>query len=54
MTTQGEGVSHPKATLSGALGVFAGLLTLGRAVFGYNLPVTTWNLGRQSTEPDAG
>ena len=29
---------HSRAVLSGALGIFAGLLTLGWALFGYNLP----------------
>ena len=29
---------HPRAILSGALGIFAGLLTLGWALFGYNIP----------------
>ncbi len=45
---QVQGAAHPKATLSGALGIFAGLLTLGWALFGYNLPAT---LGISAVNP---
>lgn len=45
---QVQRVSHPKATLSGAVGVFSGLLTLGWALFGYNLPAT---LGISAANP---
>ncbi len=42
-------VAHPRSLLAGGLGVFASLLTIGWALFGYNLPTAT-NLS--SSQPD--
>ena len=41
--------AHPRSILAGGLGVFASLLTIGWALFGYNLP-TAVNL--PSNQPD--
>ena len=41
--------AHPRSFLAGGLGVFASLLTMGWALFGYNLP-TSVNL--PSNQPD--
>ena len=41
--------AHPRSLLAGGLGVFASLLTMGWALFGYNLP-TSVNL--PSNQPD--
>src|SRR5437879_11274081 len=42
-------VEHPRSLLAGGLGVFSSLLTIGWALFGYNLP-TAANLA--SSQPD--
>src|SRR5438445_4247204 len=42
-------VAHPRSLLAGGLGVFSSLLTIGWALFGYNLP-TAANLA--SSQPD--
>ena len=42
-------VGHPRSLLAGGLGVFASLLAIGWALFGYNLPAT---VSLASSQPD--
>jgi hypothetical protein len=42
-------VGHPRSLLAGGLGVFASLLAIGWALFGYNLPAT---VSLASGQPD--